>query len=127
MPPPWAICPVALRRIKLVPGAPATVGRFTLEFDGDLARQAESGDINALDYNVYPPRAFRREAFPAVDAVLLSHHQHADNLDTAGEAVLKRATRVVTTVEGAITLGGNAFGLAPWQSAEIEGPYGRAL
>ena len=36
-------------RIKLVPGVPATVGRFTLEFDGELARQAESGDTKALD------------------------------------------------------------------------------
>ncbi len=35
--------------IKLVPGEPATVGRFTLEFDGELARQAESGDTQALD------------------------------------------------------------------------------
>ncbi len=35
--------------IKLVPGEPATVGRFTLEFDGDLARQAESGDTKAMD------------------------------------------------------------------------------
>jgi translocation and assembly module TamA len=36
-------------RITLVPGEPATVGRFTLEFDGDLARQAESGDQKAMD------------------------------------------------------------------------------
>ncbi len=35
--------------IKLVPNEPATVGRFTLEFDGELARQAESGDAAALD------------------------------------------------------------------------------
>ena len=35
--------------IKLEPGEPATVGRFTLEFDGELARQAESGDTRALD------------------------------------------------------------------------------
>jgi translocation and assembly module TamA len=35
--------------IKLVPGEPATVGRFTLEFDGELARQAESGDTKAMD------------------------------------------------------------------------------
>jgi len=35
--------------IKLVPGEPATVGRFTLEFDGELARQAESGDTQAMD------------------------------------------------------------------------------
>jgi L-ascorbate metabolism protein UlaG (beta-lactamase superfamily) len=62
-----------------------------------------------------------------IDAVLLSHHQHADNLDTAGEGVLKKATRVVTTVEGSIALGGKAFGLAPWQSAEIEGQHDRAM
>ena len=35
--------------IKLVPGEPATVGRFTLEFDGELARKAESGDTAAMD------------------------------------------------------------------------------
>lgn len=35
--------------IKLVPGEPAAVGRFTLEFDGELARQAESGDTKAMD------------------------------------------------------------------------------
>ena len=66
-------------------------------------------------------------ALGCIDGVLLSHHQHADNLDTAGEAVLKKAKRVVTTVEGAAALGGNALGLAPWQSAQIEAPHGRAL
>jgi translocation and assembly module TamA len=46
-----AVDPADVRRIliKLVPGVPATVGRFTLEFDGDLARQAESGDTKAMD------------------------------------------------------------------------------
>jgi translocation and assembly module TamA len=38
--------------IKLVPGEPASVGRFTLEFDGELARQAESGDTKAMDFEV---------------------------------------------------------------------------
>lgn len=71
--------------------------------------------------------AIAPSALGSVDAALLSHHQHADNLDAAGEAVLKKATRVVTTVEGAAALGGNAFGLAPWQSAELEGPHGRTL
>lgn len=71
--------------------------------------------------------ALPASALGHIDAVLLSHHQHADNLDTAGEAVLKKAARVVTTVEGAIALGGNAFGLAPWQSAEIEGAHDRTL
>jgi L-ascorbate metabolism protein UlaG (beta-lactamase superfamily) len=75
--------------------------------------------------------ALPASALGRIDAVLLSHHQHADNLDTAGEAVLKKAARVVTTVEGAAelgaALGGKAFGLAPWQGAEIEGPHSRTL
>ncbi|GAA1978942.1 MBL fold metallo-hydrolase [Microbacterium pumilum] len=40
-----------------------------------------------------------------VDIVLLSHHQHADNLDDAGRAGLSRASTVVTTVAGAKALG----------------------
>ena len=35
--------------IKLVPNEPATIGRFTLEFDGELARKAEGGDGKAMD------------------------------------------------------------------------------
>lgn len=66
-------------------------------------------------------------ALGRIDAVLVSHHQHADNLDTTGEALAKKAARVLTTVEGAAALGGNAVGLAPWQSAEIEGPRGKTL
>jgi L-ascorbate metabolism protein UlaG (beta-lactamase superfamily) len=54
-----------------------------------------------------------------VDAVLLSHDQHADNLDTAGRAYLTRAPRVFTTAVGAKRLGGNAEGLLPWGEATL--------
>jgi L-ascorbate metabolism protein UlaG (beta-lactamase superfamily) len=54
-----------------------------------------------------------------VDAVLLSHDHHDDNLDHRGREFLKNAGRVLTTVDGAKRLGGNAFGLAPWESAEF--------
>jgi len=37
----------------------------------------------------------------AVDAVLLSHDQHADNLDRSGRDFLSRAPRVFTTLAGA--------------------------
>ena len=36
-----------------------------------------------------------------VDAVLLSHDQHADNLDDAGREFLSKVPRVFTTVVGA--------------------------
>ena len=54
------------------------------------------------------------DAVGPIDAVLLSHDQHADNLDHAGQAFLPQAGRVLTTVAGAERLGGNAEGLAPW-------------
>jgi L-ascorbate metabolism protein UlaG (beta-lactamase superfamily) len=91
-------------------------------FDDGGGTYVRSPTLQKLTGPAIPASALGR-----IDAVLLSHHQHADNLDPAGEAVLKKATRVVTTVEGSIALGGNAFGLAPWQSAEIEGPRDRTL
>src|SRR6185312_13867218 len=48
-----------------------------------------------------------------IDAVLLSHDHHADNLDPAGRALLSSAGIVVTTAPGARRLGGGARGLAP--------------
>ena len=54
-----------------------------------------------------------------VDAVLLSHDQHADNLDGSGRAFLARAPRVLTTVAGAKRLGGHAQGLDPWDETEL--------
>jgi L-ascorbate metabolism protein UlaG (beta-lactamase superfamily) len=67
------------------------------------------------------------QALGRVDAVLLSHDQHADNLDEAGRAMLASVGRVLTTPEGAGRLGGNAVGLAPWQSIDLAAPDGRAL
>jgi L-ascorbate metabolism protein UlaG (beta-lactamase superfamily) len=54
-----------------------------------------------------------------VDAVLLSHDQHADNFDHAGKAYAMHAPRLFTTVAGAERLGGSAEGLAPFQSKEL--------
>jgi L-ascorbate metabolism protein UlaG (beta-lactamase superfamily) len=56
----------------------------------------------------------------AVDAVLLSHDHHGDNLDPAGRAYLPHAGTVITTEAGARRLGGNARGLAPWSSTRLE-------
>ena len=58
-------------------------------------------------------------AIGSIDAVLLSHDQHADNLDTSGRAYLAGAPRVLTTVAGAKRLGGHAEGLAPWHATEL--------
>lgn len=59
-----------------------------------------------------------------IDVVLLSHDHHSDNLDPAGREFLPRARRVLTTVDGAARLGGNAAGVPPWEAIAIEGPNG---
>jgi L-ascorbate metabolism protein UlaG (beta-lactamase superfamily) len=54
-----------------------------------------------------------------IDAVLLSHDQHEDNLDRAGRAFLPRARQVITTVSGAKRLGSDSLGLANWSSTVL--------
>lgn len=49
-----------------------------------------------------------------IDAALLSHHDHGDNLDAAGLELLAGVGTVVTTEAGARELGGGAVGLVPW-------------
>jgi L-ascorbate metabolism protein UlaG (beta-lactamase superfamily) len=55
-----------------------------------------------------------------LDAVLLSHDHHEDNLDRVGRALLPQAKRVLTTQPGARRLRGNAEGLQFWQSVLLE-------
>jgi L-ascorbate metabolism protein UlaG (beta-lactamase superfamily) len=55
-----------------------------------------------------------------VDAVLLSHDQHPDNLDTSGRAWLASAPLVLCTPLAAGRLGvPGATGLAPWQLVRV--------
>jgi L-ascorbate metabolism protein UlaG (beta-lactamase superfamily) len=55
-----------------------------------------------------------------IDAVLLSHDHHDDNLDAAGREVLPAARDVIVTTSGAKRLGGNARGLEPWGTTRLE-------
>jgi len=54
-----------------------------------------------------------------IDAVLLSHDNHDDNLDPAGRALLPAAGTVITTAAGARRLGGNARGLSAWAGTTL--------
>ncbi|WP_035845284.1 MBL fold metallo-hydrolase [Kitasatospora azatica] len=56
-----------------------------------------------------------------VDAVLLSHDQHPDNLDRAGSAYLVGAPVVLSTGAAAERLGGTVRALANWASVEVGG------
>jgi L-ascorbate metabolism protein UlaG (beta-lactamase superfamily) len=54
-----------------------------------------------------------------IDAVLLSHDQHGDNLDNAGRELLKSVPKTFTTKIGAERLKGTAIGLSPWESIAL--------
>jgi L-ascorbate metabolism protein UlaG (beta-lactamase superfamily) len=85
-------------------------------------------DAAGQDYSFGLGTGSRKTTGPAIaaaelgriDAVLLSHDHHADNLDPAGRALLPSVGSVLTTVPGAKRLGGNAVGLAPWATTRLE-------
>jgi L-ascorbate metabolism protein UlaG (beta-lactamase superfamily) len=90
----------------------------------------EIGGVRLLtDPTFDPPRTFEESGVPvvtklrgpalfpeqlgAVDAVLLSHDLHPDNLDDAGRACLSRAAAVLTTRDGpAVYVSGDNAALA---------------
>jgi L-ascorbate metabolism protein UlaG (beta-lactamase superfamily) len=62
-----------------------------------------------------------------IDAVLVSHDHHSDNLDRSGHELLTKVGLVLTTPDGAERLGGNAVGLGHWEMVELAAPEGRIL
>jgi len=69
--------------------------------------------------------AIAADAVGPIDAVLLSHDHHEDNLDAAGRKLLPSAGVVVTTVPGAKRLTAKdgltgVRGLAPWDTTVLE-------
>ncbi|MFF8836314.1 MBL fold metallo-hydrolase [Streptomyces sp. NPDC015130] len=113
-----------------VPPAPASVtylGTATVLLRiGDLTVLTDPAlDPGPADYPAARPLhrttgpALGADRLPPVDLVLLSHDQHADNLDRAGRELLGRAARILTTPAAAERLGGAAEGLAPWESREV--------
>jgi len=71
------------------------------------------------------PAALGVDGIGPLDAVLLSHEHHFDNLDDSGRELLPRAAVVLTTRAGAKRLGGNAVGLRPGEKHAIEAGGGR--
>ncbi|KFU76717.1 L-ascorbate metabolism protein UlaG, beta-lactamase superfamily [Amycolatopsis lurida] len=59
-----------------------------------------------------------------VDAVLLSHDEHPDNLDHSGRKLLADVPLTLTTPSGAGRLGGTAKGLETWETVELDRPGG---
>ncbi|MGZ4412649.1 MAG: MBL fold metallo-hydrolase [Gaiellaceae bacterium] len=62
-----------------------------------------------------------------IDAVLLSHDQHADNLDRLGRELLASARTVLSTPSARERLGPGVVALADWQEVEQPGADGAVL
>jgi len=115
-------------RITLIGGPTALieVGGFRLltdpTFDGPGEYKLPHVTLKKLSQPALSP-----EQIGAVDAVLLSHDQHADNFDHAGKGYAVKAPKIFTTRAGAQRLGGNAEGLAPGESTNLKKPDGSIL
>ncbi|MBC7805318.1 MAG: MBL fold metallo-hydrolase [Akkermansiaceae bacterium] len=117
-------------RFTLVGGPTVVMEIGPLRFLTDPTFDAAGGeyDIGVATLHKTQSPALPPSAVGAVDAVLLSHDQHADNLDTAGRALLPSARYVLTTVAGAERLLlPNVRGMAPWQSVEVSADNGGDL
>jgi L-ascorbate metabolism protein UlaG (beta-lactamase superfamily) len=64
--------------------------------------------------------ALTPEEVGPIDAVLVSHHHHGDNLDPSAAALLPQWGTTVTTTKGARSIGGT--GLAAWETTTLESP-----
>ncbi|MEV8569784.1 MBL fold metallo-hydrolase [Streptomyces sp. NPDC051322] len=62
-----------------------------------------------------------------VDAVLLSHDQHPDNLDRAGRGYVAEAALTLSTASARERLGGNVRALADGEQVELKRPDGGTL
>src|ERR1051326_6898400 len=90
--------------------------RFVVDPTFDSAQEYPIGSrvlVKTADATWTPDRVGR------VDAVLLSHDQHPDNLDHAGRDFLRRVPLTLTTPAAAVRLGGDAVGLPPWMTHRV--------
>jgi L-ascorbate metabolism protein UlaG (beta-lactamase superfamily) len=66
-------------------------------------------------------------ALGRIDAVLLSHDQHPDNLDSSGREVLAHVPVTLSTASAHGRMGGNVQALPNWETTELARPDGGVL
>ncbi len=116
-------------RMTYVGGPTALVEIGGLRLLTDPTFDPAGGEYKAAAYSLHKTQgpAVPLASIGALDAVLLSHDHHFDNLDTSGRELLGRVPRVLTTEAGAGRLGAPALGMKPWDAAEIPRPCGAPL
>ncbi|GAA3732342.1 L-ascorbate metabolism protein UlaG (beta-lactamase superfamily) [Spinactinospora alkalitolerans] len=119
----------------------ATTDRFAVRVFGGPTALFEYGGLRFLtdptfdepgDYQVPSGPALTKTAPAAgapadlgpVDVVLLSHDEHADNLDDSGRALLAEIPLTLTTPGGGERLGDKAKGMVDWEQVKLDRPGG---
>jgi L-ascorbate metabolism protein UlaG (beta-lactamase superfamily) len=113
-----------------VVGGPTTLIRI-----GGLRLLTDPTFDDVRDYHLAPGLVLTKTARPLipadeigpVDAVLLTHDQHPDNLDEAGRTYVNQASVVLTTPTAAGNLGGSTRGLRAWETTDLPRPDGSVL
>ncbi|MEV5882680.1 MBL fold metallo-hydrolase [Streptomyces sp. NPDC052020] len=100
-------------------GGPTTIleiagARLLLDPTFDQPKKYKSG----LEKTQAP--AFGPDRLGKIDAVLLSHDQHDDNLDDAGRELLKDVPVVLSTPGAHKRLGDHVTGMKNWQTEELK-------
>ncbi len=86
----------------------------------DAPQHYPDDDGDGLDKTTGP--GIQRADLGQVDLVLLSHHEHEDNLDYEGLELLATGVRTYSTRKAAMDLfGGNVVGLDAWETDAYEG------
>ncbi|MGW5350590.1 MBL fold metallo-hydrolase [Streptomyces sp. NPDC004031] len=122
-----------------------TAGQFPVRTFGGPTAAFEYGGLRFLTDPTFdgpgeygrPGRPLLTKTAPAagtpadlgpLDVVLLSHDEHADNLDDSGRALLADVPLTLTTPGGGERLGGSlgerVRGLADWETVELKRPSG---
>lgn len=116
-------------RITYIGGPTAIIEFAGLRFLTDPTLDPAGTDYPTPVYTLHKTQdpAVVSAALGKVDAVLLSHDHHFDNLDHAGRASLSKAGATYTTTAGAARIGAGAFGLDPWESVELSSPTGQSI
>lgn len=108
--------------IRSVGGSTAILGLGETRLITDPTLDPPGPSPEGMPRRINAP-AVGREELGRLDAALVSHDQHPDNLDEAGRHLLADLPLVLTTKAGAERLGGTAVGLDPWEQHEIAGGH----
>lgn len=92
--------------------------RFLTDPTFDAPQKYDLGFL-VLEKTIKP--SIKIEELPSIDAILLSHEDHPDNLDSTGRSLLP-GRHVFTTMDGANNLKGNpgVLGMKPWDKTTIQ-------